>query len=400
MATTRDMPGWRSGCRIRVLCDSTDGVRGEYEVTVGKVVPLGCGCTRLETDRPGPPRDGREHMNVRVGRCSMHEDHAPVLVSKGTLTIRHTRPEGTVAEGTARGDGAGDILSRYRFRWGRSMDLWYIRGSRDRAADLWSINKAAEALRAASWTVEVVIDETPRAFATAEAARYDRAEDRAEHHSEAAGRAATRADARWEAARGILGSIPPGQPILVGHHSEGRHRRDLARADGHERASIAEGRKADYHANRAEASANHQRHRENLPTTLRRIKRLTADRARIERMLAEPARVFGPITQQQAAWRAAREADLIQFADEIAYWEKHVAEREAAGEKVWGPDDFKPGDIAYVGTWPCKVIRVNKKSLTVPALIGGDATWNDRVPYDKITDRVPAGAAAEKKGQG
>jgi len=45
--------------------------------------------------------------------------------------------------------------------------------------------------------------------------------------------------------------IPFGQPILVGHHSEGRHRRTLARADSAMRRGIEATDKADYYAGKA-----------------------------------------------------------------------------------------------------------------------------------------------------
>jgi Spy/CpxP family protein refolding chaperone len=37
--------------------------------------------------------------------------------------------------------------------------------------------------------------------------------------------------AAFESARVVADGIPMGQPILVGHHSERRHRRDIARID-------------------------------------------------------------------------------------------------------------------------------------------------------------------------
>lgn len=46
-----------------------------------------------------------------------------------------------------------------------------------------------------------------------------------------AGRARVESGARHAAARRTLDVIPFGQPVLVGHHSEQRHRRDLARVD-------------------------------------------------------------------------------------------------------------------------------------------------------------------------
>lgn len=45
--------------------------------------------------------------------------------------------------------------------------------------------------------------------------------------------------------------IPFGQPILIGHHSEGRHRRALERADNAMRRSIEADDKADYYAGKA-----------------------------------------------------------------------------------------------------------------------------------------------------
>lgn len=62
-----------------------------------------------------------------------------------------------------------------------------------------------------------------------------------------------KADAARGTAEGIMGAIPPGQPILVGHHSESRHRRDLARLDRATGATLEHGRKADDMRRRADS---------------------------------------------------------------------------------------------------------------------------------------------------
>lgn len=49
---------------------------------------------------------------------------------------------------------------------------------------------------------------------------------------------ATQSDARYAGAKQISDGIPFGQPILVGHHSERRHRRDAARIHDGMRAAI------------------------------------------------------------------------------------------------------------------------------------------------------------------
>ncbi|MBR1695358.1 MAG: DUF3560 domain-containing protein, partial [Selenomonas sp.] len=58
---------------------------------------------------------------------------------------------------------------------------------------------------------------------------------------------------RSQAAREIMNMIPAGQPILVGHHSERRHRSDLNKVDNNMRKSWEASKKADYYAQRAES---------------------------------------------------------------------------------------------------------------------------------------------------
>src|SRR5258708_18718485 len=58
-------------------------------------------------------------------------------------------------------------------------------------------------------------------------------ERRAERFHELAEKHDNISDGRHFAARQQLEMIPPGQPILVGHHSETRHRAQLKRIDRH-----------------------------------------------------------------------------------------------------------------------------------------------------------------------
>ncbi|MEU8868037.1 hypothetical protein [Streptomyces umbrinus] len=82
--------------------------------------------------------------------------------------------------------------------------------------------------------------------------------------------------------------------------------------------------------------------------------------------------------------------------------------------KLWGPGDFQPGDFVRSGSRLLEVLRVNKKTVTVPG--GPEAgpivskanrqySWNGKLPYDKVTGRVSAEemrallAQAEEKAQ-
>jgi len=62
-----------------------------------------------------------------------------------------------------------------------------------------------------------------------------------------------KSDSLYGGAKSIGDMIPFGQPILVGHHSEGRHRRDLKRIDNRMRGSIEADKKAQYYAGKAHA---------------------------------------------------------------------------------------------------------------------------------------------------
>lgn len=76
-------------------------------------------------------------------------------------------------------------------------------------------------------------------------------EARRERYEQRAANAEQRSQSRYESAKAQVDGIPFGQPILVGHHSEARHRRAIAKCDNHMRASIEESNKADYYASKA-----------------------------------------------------------------------------------------------------------------------------------------------------
>ncbi len=56
---------------------------------------------------------------------------------------------------------------------------------------------------------------------------------------------------RFNAAHNLVKDIPFGQPILVGHHSEGRHRRVLDRADSNMRRGVESAKMAEVHTSKA-----------------------------------------------------------------------------------------------------------------------------------------------------
>ena len=86
----------------------------------------------------------------------------------------------------------------------------------------------------------------------------ERKEQRIESYNRRAKKAEGTAIQESRNAREMGSVIPLGQPILVGHHSEGKHRRLLKRIDSAYRRANEADEKAEYYQNKAEAAeSNH-----------------------------------------------------------------------------------------------------------------------------------------------
>ncbi|MFH9439172.1 DUF3560 domain-containing protein [Streptomyces rochei] len=295
--------------------------------------------------------------------------------AKGAITITHTREDGTVLDGSRKGDGVYEIVSQHGFRFSRNVGI-YIRGSQDKEAQHWRINGAAAALRAAGHTVTVTINEDDdRSFAEIEEAREERAEDRAERFGERAGRAAAESVARRKKADDIGRRFEGGQPILVDHYSAPAAFRAQERMHANMSKSIEEREKAGYWASRAEAAAAFKEHRNDPYRTLRRLKKLRAELRQQQRYHAEAV---------AKGWDSVdRHARLIRDLErDIAGWEEVIEKAKAEGVKVWTPDDFAPGDFVRMrGSW-YEVIRVNPATLSI--------AWNLRLAPKPVMTREDA----------
>jgi hypothetical protein len=319
-----------------------------------------------------------------------------------TIEITHTRREGTLIEGTSRGDGSAEILrlreygrtQRQPFRWSRNLDCWYLPHSRDHATYTPSLELLAQRLRDKGFEVTLTIDNADRrSFSEAEEEREERAEGRADRFGGYAASAAQSSEAAWKRSHDISERFAFGQPILIGHHSEGRARRDHARMDDAMRKSIGESDRAAHWTSRAQAAANYQQFKKDPGRTLRRLDKLRADLRAVERwQRGESAKGFSRNPADPEL-----EIEHQELAEEIAHWEKVIQDAEAEGFKVWSRADFTRGDfVLYRGTW-YEVLRVNPKSVTIPHIHNGtgkrivratgnqhdDWTWT--APYDDVS---------------
>jgi len=295
-----------------------------------------------------------------------------------SLSITHTAAEGTLVDGTARGDRSAEILKRNGWRWAGSIRLWYIPRSRDRAARRREIDHTAEQLRAAGFTVDVTIDDTYRSTAEVEAASAARQENRATRLGVSADRKTAAAEAADAVARRAHDALPPmGEPVKIGHHSEGRHRSAIARADATMRRSIDADEEAKRARERASiaAAATDQR---NAPVRVaNRIDRLERELSRwVRHRDGSSRRLAGGYVEETAPatgeWAERVGREITRCTDELEYWRSVRSAQIDAGLVVeYSAQTISRGDlIRYSGVW-ATVIRCNPKTVSATCQLYG-----------------------------
>lgn len=174
---------------------------------------------------------------------------------------------------------------------------------------------------------------------------------KAERYERYAVNAETRAESHYKTVRTIGSAIPLGQPILVGHHSERRHRRDLERMEQNMCRAVEESKKAVYLKGRALNLSHSQERLENRKFIGNRI----GD--------AEKA------IRQFSKWADETNPRLVHAREKLAFWQNQLAaieaKRKEEGGSVASPETIKVGDLVYyIGSW-MPVVRVNRKTVTV-----------------------------------
>lgn len=301
------------------------------------------------------------------------------------MRIEHTHASGTLLYGTSRGDGTAQIVKGKGWRWGRELGAWYVPRSRDTAPNRPLIEATAAALHKAGHDVVVDVDDQADDIAAVEARRAARATERAERLTERAERNQVKADGCAAAAQDFIDRVPLGQPILVGHHSEGRARRDQARVARDLDAAAELQRQADTARDAAQTAEAATGARYAPITVGNRIERLEGEERRLNREIAK-----GGFSE---AYYRATTAELERTCEGLTYWrgvrEKQLADGVAPG---YSAENVAEGDRVQIGgTW-YTVARANTKSVAVHLVHPG---WTNRVPWHKVTGHQRTVAAQE-----
>ena len=195
--------------------------------------------------------------------------------------------------------------------------------------------------------------------------------DRSEKYETYAANAEARAESSARKVSAINSFIPLGQPILVGHHSERRHRRDLLRMEQGMRKSIKESEKAEYFADKA--------------TSLARAESKLKSRRFVGNRINDAKREIAQLSK----WAEASHPRLLQAQEKLEYWQSSLKEIEAQqssqGLTIASPETIKPGDLVYyIGSW-LPVVRVNKKTVTVSHWLG-IPKFTYKIEYTRISE--------------
>ncbi len=134
----------------------------------------------------------------------------------------------------------------------------------------------------------------------------DRAEERAERFEDYSERRLSDAERAHDHVKTLADGIPLGQPILIGHHSERRARRDAEKIENGMRKAVKMWETSKYWEQRARGALRHAKYKERPDVRARRIKGLEADARKQERRKAEVQRkmkLWGLVDQPEK-WEA------------------------------------------------------------------------------------------------
>ncbi len=143
----------------------------------------------------------------------------------------------------------------------------------------------------------------------------ERQEARAERFTGYSGKRASESAQALDEVERLAAMIPPGQPILVGHHSERRARRDAQRIENGMKRAVMLFERAEYWEERARSALLHAKYKERPDVRWRRIKKIEADLRKAEKTIAQSRKY---LTMWRAESLDLNMAKLISSHDHIS----------------------------------------------------------------------------------
>ncbi|WP_459203491.1 DUF3560 domain-containing protein (plasmid) [Ralstonia pseudosolanacearum] len=280
----------------------------------------------------------------------------------------------------------------------------------------------------------------------------ERAEQRADRFEDYSDKRGQDAESARQAVAAIADGIPFGQPILVGHHSEARARKDAERIENGMRRAVRLWETSEYWTRRAAGAIRAAKYKERPDVRARRIKGLEADKRKQERNRAEAEKFLKAYNDPEAkgaklgdgrellpallgtyegglSFEQMRAFDRQELSFEEALpiavkslsarvewanrWIAHIDNRlayeramlaEAGGT---ASDKVAPEKGGACRCWASPsgglsyIVKVNKVSVTVLDNWGnGGENFTRTIPFDKLGALMSAAQVAEARAQG
>lgn len=219
-------------------------------------------------------------------------------------------------------------------------------------------------------------------------AKQERAEARADRYEDRADKAEDRSQALYNHAHKMADCIPFGQPILVGHYSEGRDRRFRERIHNTFGRAFEEGDKAKYYAQRAAtARATASGDEYSNPRYLgNRIKETKAEIALLENRLQGK---FYHYDQPKPISDEYRDR-LIPLLDEQHEKLEFLEHCLASCEKVFTREQLQgKAEVKIRGRWE-PIVKLNPTTVAVPNICmqseESQRRWALKYAYTEVQD--------------
>jgi len=237
---------------------------------------------------------------------------------------------------------------------------------------------------------------------------FERAEERAERFEDYSANRAEDAERAKDRVDSISGNIPFGQPILIGHHSEKRARKDAEKITNGMRKAVKMWEQAEYWKDRATGAIKHAKYKERPDVRARRIKDLEADKRKQEKYKAEAEMWLGRWQKvaDDTKWKPKADGALSTIQERAAFLANycHLAVIHRDGGSYWSAYDvLQPDEKRYkeCPSWTVEQIQAKAEEV-YPRQILHCGRWinhfENRLTYERAMLAASGGTLTDKKG--
>lgn len=243
----------------------------------------------------------------------------------------------------------------------------------------------------------------------------ERAEARAERFEDYSDKRANDADAAAAAVHRLADGIPLGQPILIGHHSEKRARKDAERIDAGMRRAVNAWKTSEYWTRRAAAAIAHADYKERPDVRARRIAKLEAELRKVDKNIknteiflnrwgrvlgGELKNKAGEVVDARTAALSLSNFDHVSQCFPLAEYPRQAPASQYEGAmSLWSALGGSDGEAHAIIT-PAQAVdiatRAHERYLTVARQ--WSEHYNFRLSYERAMLAASGGTVAQRTG--